>query len=465
MRIHTNRKDIIWNYLGTFCTLIINILILPLLIKYLDANEVGLWYVFVSIGGITALFDFGFAATLARNITYCLSGASSLKSVGKSSQLSDVNLELLSEVTGTCKLVYFIIAFIALILMCGVGTPYILYITKNIFLNNYMYAWIIYTLAIILNLLFFYYTSLLRGAGDIASYNKCVVISRTAQIIVAVVLLINGYGIIAMSISYLVYSLVFRLLTSYIIRINHPIFKKTKINIKQCYETFKIVWHNAWRDGLVSLSNYLTTYGMTIVCSAYLSLSESGIYSISFQITNGVSMLAIIYFNSLQPAMQSNYINNRLEDLRKQYSKATVLYFISYLIVALGVLIIGIPVLKLIRPDYVINQLFLSIMLINVLFIQFHCMNASFISNTNRLPYVKAFIISSIASLITVAFVLKEFDFGIWCIPLIQFIIHSLFNNWKWPKYVMDMLQTNIKETFLSGFYEIKKIVRVLYEK
>lgn len=43
---------------------------LPVLIHYLPPDILGLWYVFVSIGGLVELMDSGFTPTLSHCMTY-----------------------------------------------------------------------------------------------------------------------------------------------------------------------------------------------------------------------------------------------------------------------------------------------------------------------------------------------------------------------------------------------------------
>lgn len=62
--IEIKGKDIVWSYLGALLSMAANIVMIPFLVYYLDENLLGLWYVFCSIGAMTALFDFGFATTL-----------------------------------------------------------------------------------------------------------------------------------------------------------------------------------------------------------------------------------------------------------------------------------------------------------------------------------------------------------------------------------------------------------------
>ena len=77
--INIGKQDVIWSYLGTFFRVSTNILLLPLLVYFLTQEELGLWYVFASVAQLVVLFDFGFAPTFARNISYIWSGASQVK--------------------------------------------------------------------------------------------------------------------------------------------------------------------------------------------------------------------------------------------------------------------------------------------------------------------------------------------------------------------------------------------------
>ena len=79
MFIETRNKDIIASYLNIIVSLCSNILLLPILIYYLNANILGIWYVFVSIGGIVSLLDFGFNPAIARVVSYAWCGCTCLK--------------------------------------------------------------------------------------------------------------------------------------------------------------------------------------------------------------------------------------------------------------------------------------------------------------------------------------------------------------------------------------------------
>lgn len=133
MKINITKRDIIWSYIGTILSMGSNFLMLPMIIFYMNDSMVGLWYVFASIGTIATLFDFGFSVTFARNITYCWSGANKLKKEDvEFIENKEPDYLLMKQVIDTCRLIYFIISLIALVLLLTVGTIYINNISKTI---------------------------------------------------------------------------------------------------------------------------------------------------------------------------------------------------------------------------------------------------------------------------------------------------------------------------------------------
>lgn len=190
-----------------------NLLMLPFLMIFLDENTLGLWYVFASIGAIATLFDFGFGVTFARNVTYAWAGARELKKEGAELAInSEPDYRLMKKVLKTCKIIYGIIAGSALLLLLTLGTGYVIFVSREINGYTYIIAWIIYAVAVFLNLYYGYYASFLRGVGNVAQANKNTVWARLLQIILMVVLLFMKFGLIGACVAYLAYGTLFRLL-------------------------------------------------------------------------------------------------------------------------------------------------------------------------------------------------------------------------------------------------------------
>lgn len=439
MKINLSKKDIIWSYLGTLMSMGANLLMLPFLMYYLDDTMLGLWYVFASIGAIAVLFDFGFSVTFARNITYCWCGARELR---KKDVLfindSEPDYNLMKQVLATCRVIYGILAGIALFLLFTIGTAYVRIISQETFGLVPVIAWLIYAIAAFLNLYFGYYASFLRGVGAVDQVNKNTLLARAAQIIVTIILLATGMGIIGACIAYLTYGTVFRLLGKhYFYKYNsigeHLSKINDKISMEQLKSIFLVVWHNAWRDGLITVCNYFCNQASTIICSMYLPLAQTGMYSIGVQIASAIAQIAGTLYNAYQPELQSAYINSNSEKMKRTISMIVMTFVYLFILGTVGFVIVGLPVLRIIKPSMTVSIPVLLGLCMYQFMLKFRNCYTSYFSCTNRIIYVNSFIISAVMCVVLSFFMIGALQLGIGGLILAQIISQAVYNIWHWP--------------------------------
>lgn len=460
--IKINRWDLIWSYIGSFLKLSINIILLPIILHYLSEEDLGMWYVFASIGQLAILLDFGFASSLSRNIAYVWSGADKLMTENISLVVCDrVNVPFFKQVLTTCRCVYLLIALIALFLMLSCGLPYIVSLTNA---DNVYLAWIIYSFGIFLNILYSYYTSFLRGVGAIAENNKAATISKVLQLVFTIVLLACGLGLVGITIAYFFSGIVTRLASRYYFYKYNNIKEmlaevNVKVRLRDCIELFKAIWHNASKEGLVTVSNYLSTQANILICSSVLGLASSGFYGLSIQIATLVSNMSSILFSSYQAVLQEDAVTNNIEHSKKIFSTAYVTYVIVFIVLALCVCI-SMPVIQYLKPLMEINMLIFMCIMLNFFIHQSYHLFASFISTRNTLPYTKAFLISSIISVVMSYIIAANTTLGIWSLIVSPIIVSLSYNAWKWPCYSMCLLDLDFSKFINIGINEIKTIYR-----
>lgn len=471
MQIESSKRDIIWNYIGVIVAMGSNFILLPFLIKNLNSDILGLWYVYLSIGGIVTLFDFGFNPTLARNIAYCWSGAKNLSSEGLAhSNTNEPNYYLLKNAIDTCKIIYFIISILALVALLTIGTVYIYHISKDIFNNTIITSWLIYIIAVFLNLYYGYFATFLRGVGAVAIYNKINIFSRFVQIIISIVLLSLGYSILSVAISYLLYGFLLRILSKKAFYKYQNIGRHLKdictdTNFNSIKHFFSLIWHNAWRDGLVTVSNYCASQSSTLIASIFLTLKETGVYSISVQLITAIATIATCLYTAYQPAMQSAYINSDYLRAKRLMSLSMIMFFFIFLGGTVCLIMIGIPILKLVKPENTYDIEVIIGIAVYYFFYKRQSCYTSFISNTNFVPYVKAYILSSIAGILLSILLVRVMELGVWGLILGQFIPQLFYNIWKWPKEVYNLLSTTWFEFVLEGIVVLKnKFLRKINE-
>lgn len=457
MKINIGKQDIIWSYVGTIMSMGANFLMLPFLMYYLDGDMLGLWYVFVSIGAISTLFDFGFSVTFARNITYCWSGAKNLKQEGVDFiENREPDFYMMKQVLVTCKIIYGLLSGIALFLMLTAGTKYIQYISKDIPTEVSVSAWIIYAIAVTLNLYYGYFASFLRGIGNVERVNKNTVYARIIQIFLTVLFLFLGTGIIGASIAYLAYGTIFRFLCKYYFYRYKDIKVKLeevreRLSMQQMWDLFLIVWHNAWRDGIISISSYLCNQASIVICSMYLSLEQTGSYSIGVQIASAIAQIAGTLYTTYQPELQASYINMNKEKLKQTMSLIVMSFLYLFGIGTILFIVVGIPLLQIIKPEVVVSVPILLGLCVYQAILKYRNCFTSYFSCTNRIVYLNSFVVSAVVCVVLSFIMIGIFDMGIWGLIISQIISQAMYNMWHWPNLVHKELNMRCKEVVYVG--------------
>ena len=462
MRVNLSKKDVIWSYIGTIMSMASNLLLLPFIVYFLDDDMYGLWGVFASIGAIATLFDCGFSVTFARNITYCWSGASGLKKEGvQFTEQKEPDFVLMKKVLATCKKVYLIVSTAALVLLIVAGTAYVMFISRNLSGVNHIIAWLIYAVSAFLNLYYGYYAAFLRGVGAVDQANKNTVIARSAQIVLTVLLLFLGFGLIGTCVAYLAYGMIFRVLGKNKFFAHENIGEKLD---KICYvpsneevnELFIIVWHNAWRDGVISICNYFCNQASTIICSLYLSLGQTGMYSLGVQIASAIAQIAGALYTAYQPTLQEAYVTQNKNKMQKSMSVIITSYLFLFILGTIGVLVVGVPFLRIIKPNYSISVSVLLGLCVFQFMMKFRNCYTSYFSCTNRINYLNAFVISSILTVILSFLFTGAMKLGLWGLIIAQIVSQAVYNFWHWPCLAHRELEMSFFQLLRMGTHELK---------
>lgn len=459
MNIVTTKKDALWSYAGQACRLGINFAIIPMLLVYLNEDEVGLWYVFMSFTSFTSLLQLGFSPALARNIAYCYSGARGVirKGAVEADANGDVDWRLFSNLILLSKRFYRVIAAVAFVLLASLGSVYVFFITANTTASAAL-PWSVFCISMFLNLYFTYYESLLRGIGEIAGVNKSMIVSVCAQLIVCFVLSACGFGLLAPVLGYAVQGIAFRSACSRFFWRNANIasnispssYKQHRDNQYQ-KELYRTLSPNAYRDGWVSLATYLMSQSNTLICSAYLSLSEAGTYSLTVQIVNAVANFASVLTNAYHPSIQAAYVRKDMNRMRSLVSRSFVSYLLIYAIGCIGVYVVITPLLSIIRPDSVLDGYYMVVVFIYYFLYKNQSNFAAYISDTNAVPYTAPFVISSIVGTGLTVVLVSAVGMGMWGLILGQLLAQAVYNNWAWVRYVCRMLEISLSSLTRMG--------------
>lgn len=464
MRIGLSKSDIVWNYIGLVFRLGVNFFLLPFLLCFLSDDQLGLWYVFIAAGSMASLLQLGFAPAVARNFAYCLSGARDLTRAGVSvsNGCREIDWGLFSNVLAVSRKIYCAISVVACLLLVVAGTLYVSSVAGEAVPHS-IPIWLLYSVGVFLNLYFTYFESALRGMSRFAEINKSLVISVMAQLILSGVLLWCGFGLIGPVVGYVVQGIAYRFFCSRffwglvkrlgnlgkreVSNLSDPVWQK---------RLYRAISPNAYKDGLVMLSNYLVSQVSTLICASFLSLSDAGTYSLATQLVNAVANFASVYSNSAHPALQSAFAMGDKAREKALVSRSSAIYLVLFLVCGIGVCCVVMPLVLLIRPSYSLPMPVLVFLLAHYLFWKQSTNFAAFISNHNEVPYIWSFVAFAVLGTALSA-ALCYFGFGIWGLIVGQFVSQAIFNNWYWVRYLCRWLDCSFASLLREGFGSLIK--------
>lgn len=454
------KVDVIWSFFATFFRAASSALLLPLILKLLPAEEVGLWTIFMSVTFLVSVFDFGFNSSFTRNITYIFSGVKELKTEGVSESVDkQIDYSLLKGAIASMKWFYLRISLVVLFFLATAGTYYISIVLQN-YHGNKTYAYIAWGILCIINtynLYTLYYDALLIGKGLIRKSKKIIVFAQIVFLCFAFILLIRGYGIVAIVSSQLIYVIITRVLSHRVFynkelrrQLNDVItFKKT--------EVLKAVYPNALKIGLTALGGILLQRSAVFIGSLYLPLKDIASYGLTRQIFDILAGLAPVFVTTYYPLFAKYRVEGNIGRIKDIYLKGTIISVLLFFAGGIVVYFFGSPALTLIKSDTVLVSGNLIIVAMIVTFLEMnHAAAGGVLLTKNEVPFFKPSIISGLTAALLIYIFLEWTNLGLLSLFLAPGLVDISYQSWKWPLEVVKELKISVRDIKLKFFRNIR---------
>lgn len=462
MREAIGKKDVLWSYIGQITNYGVHILLTPIISVKLSSYELGLWYTFTSIFTLVNFFDSGFSPLIMRNAAYCMGGARTLLKEGiqnnQNGREEACNYGLLKTLYRTARKLYSIMAMVLFFLLLMFGLPYIRYITRTDFQISYLIAFVIYVCGIAVNIFMIFLPAYLKGLGSIAQIQKIYAIGRGTQLVLSITGVFAGFGIMALSGSFLIGNLII-CVGAYV----HYV-KKWRKKIQAAAEQMtqrsilEVLWFNAKKLGLVSLGRYMATQGNILICSTFLTLEMSARYGLTVQVLQAVGSVSMIYLQAVVPTISTAKVERNIQKEKKYFSMAIVIYWGMYICAAAAVYWLANPILNFLGGNTKLLEGAPLVLAIFTFFLQYNQMSFSlYIGMGNRVPYVNGEFFSGIFTMAAALLAVRCINTGVMGVLLAQCIVQACYNDWKWPYEVCRELHMSLRDILYLGIVGVKK--------
>ncbi len=453
-------KEISSSYFANILQLSSSIILMPIILLKLNVNEIGVWYLFLSIYQLLSLLDFGITPSIQRFVAYLKAGANKLIKEGIPLSSNFVNKSYYSTFLIVVAKLYRFLSIIFILLGSTLG---VLYLSKNIgirSINNGIISWFIFLVAICINFNLSYFNPVLIGRGEIVKANFSIIVSRILYLVTSIVLLKLNFGLLSLAIGQFVGVFVGRIIAWINYKSDEDILF-LKYNKEKSKEIKSVLLISSGRLGLSSLGFFLVSKSTML----FLATRSDNITIASFGITN--QLYTVLY--SFSAVLLNSFLPKIQSQLQKKMKRHAMNLFTTLNIISLSLFILGsfficnfAPyILRIFNSNVVLLDFKYQIIIILALLLELNqAQMATFISCSNSIPYAKSAIISGmiilICNLLYIVFPIKtDYLLGL---LLIRFIVQLSYNNWKWPfEVIYKDFNMNILEFYSNGIIQILK--------
>lgn len=436
-----------------------SLILTPLVVYFLPEQELGLWYTFASVAYIVDLMDLGFNPNLIRNLSFAWSGATNLTKEGVPEDYNKdgkPNLILFGIVFNTCKIMRMLMAGLSLAVMLTIGTVYISHTMRDYPDTQYMIPWVLYTVAIASNYFFGHWAAALRGIGRIAEGQQAILVGKIAHLLMSAIFLFSGMKLTGLCLSYLLSALIERNLARYSFikkGLNKNELKKytSNCNRNEFLNTLGIVWYNAKKSAINSIATAVVSQVGVLLCSGLLGVVTTAAYGLCNQIFTTTIAMGRIANNIFTPKYSDLRLHRKLDELKRFYSLAEVVYWGICVFIMVAACTVGIPLIQYVKPGIVLEIPMMLLIGFTYYLEGESQMNMEVISTANSIPFVKASVITSVMVVVANYGFLRFTSLGIYGIILSKLLVQSVYMNWKWPHIVHKELELNYLKIIKTG--------------
>ncbi|MEO5804138.1 MAG: hypothetical protein ABIR24_11475 [Verrucomicrobiota bacterium] len=449
------RSTVVWSWLFNGLQLASGLVLLPLLALQLSKPDLGMYIVFLNLGALVAVVDFGFAVSIERNVSYAMGGAKELKAEGiLPSETHDPNYPLLWQLLRTTQSLYRYLSLAAILLMGIFGTFMVgLRVQETDHPTITWWAWGIALVASVWEIYAGWWNVFLRGTNNILLAARLSVLSYGLRLLIAAGLLIAGGGLLSLPVATLFGNLLQRYLSR---RACLRLLRDKPIDRENlpAANLLAVLWPGSWRVGLQYVSGYLSSNASIFICTALFGLDATAKYGLSVRIISIIQGMSVVWISVKWPLIGQLRARNDFENLRKIFRPRLWLHLLTFAFLAALAVPLSPVLLKWIGSDKeLLPGVWLAMLAVNAFFETHYSVWGTLIFMGNRMPYLWAAVITNAAGLALSLVLINHTELGLASLVIAPLVAGILFNYWRWPMEGAKSLQTT---WFRFMFFPVK---------
>jgi O-antigen/teichoic acid export membrane protein len=410
------------------------LLLLPLIATRLSPTEIGVWYVFVTIQGLSTLVDFGFQPNIARAFAAAFAGSPELLREGVSPATANgPNLPLAAGILASSRRLYLVLATVTLALLLTAGTLYVSALVEGEASapGPIRIAWSVFAAGIAINLYFLWAAPLLMGSDRVYQNYLSTIITRGGFSVLGAAALLVGGGLVALAAANLIAVAAGAAFVLFALR---PVLRDlAAVSTPAEGHVLGSLWYNSSRTGLVLVGGFLINRANVLVFSTFVGLAASAQYAFTLQILSAGMAVAQLPTMVAVPRMTALRVQGRMDALARLFLIRHAFLLVAFALFAAAVGVVGQWALTLIGSHVSLMPPAIFALFSVVLLLELNSINAGYLLSTgNRVPFVRSALVSG-AAVLAGSLGAVWLGWGVAGAVAAQGLVQLAYNNWKWP--------------------------------
>jgi O-antigen/teichoic acid export membrane protein len=417
-----------------------SLLLLPLVLHRLTAAEIGIWYLLLAAQAFATVADFGFGAAFTRNIAAAMAGAAEIRVDGLAAQTDGgrPHYALVARIVSVARVWYLLLSAAVLLVMLTGGLWYVTRLADGqaVRLGYIQLSWAVMSFTIAVSMYFSWVNPILIGAGRVQQDMVTHVISRGAYAVFGAAALVAGGDLLGLACAQLAGVALGRWAAARFLQpitVHLPAARQSRQEFRHL---IGLIAPNAGKYGLAGLAAFLITRSNLFVVTTFIGLEASASFAISLQLISVLMVVAQMPLQFAGPRLVDANVRRDKATVRRITIKLTLAYISLFIAGALGVIVAGPALLRLIGSQtHLLSTLDLALLALVFLLEGVHAISAFVIASSNRIPFVPAALLSA-GAIVICSSLAGKFGFGVTGIIVCQGLVQLAYNNWRWPLLV-----------------------------
>lgn len=414
----------LYGYFSVATTILANLALLPFVLRILNADQVGLWFNYLTLYALVMRLDFGISGNATRELGKAWAFNSKDPKLAKFQYSA-----LLNEI----KPIYAKIGYISFAVSFCAVSPYLLYVANyEGGIRDVLISWPLSCLGLLLAMRFLYFPPALRSLGRIQDVYVATILSKLTQFFSTIIMLYAGAGLASVSIGFLIGIVASRWSMKRTLRQstvfwNNPTAKLSRQGILEFRK-------KTGKLGIMSLATFFQDKALIFYVTLFVGLSAAKDVGLFIQIFSAIAGFANVYYNTHQNSLiQKIVVEGHLAARRPFLSAA----FVQAAIILAGAFSLYFlwPLLALVLGETIDRLPVWEFALLSLYFLTFNftsiCINYLII--TDDFSVFKPSILSACLFGL-LAYLYSTFHGGtILSLLTIQLCVLLIFHGFRWP--------------------------------